>query len=76
MKTPLSVVRLGHIGYRNANVLQTNCREKLIRDGHKTPTLFLLEHHPVYTIGLRSKEYTPELESRLRSGQKKLINVN
>ena len=28
-------------------------------------TLILQEHHPVYTIGIRSKEYSPELRQKL-----------
>ena len=29
-------------------------------------TLFLQEHHPVYTVGIRSKEYTSKLQEKLR----------
>ena len=63
----IDVVRLGRIGYCSALKLQQSYRKRLLDDADAHNALLLLEHDPVYTIGLRSKEYSAELESRLKS---------
>lgn len=61
---------LGRISYKAALEKQSLCARQII----ETPvleeaknTLFILEHNPVYTVGLRSHDYTIEVESKLRS---------
>ncbi|XP_042242436.1 putative lipoyltransferase 2, mitochondrial [Homarus americanus] len=65
------VSKLGRMRYLPAWDYQKNVAEK-VRNNMKTGkepghTLLLVEHHPVYTIGIRQTEYTEELETQLRS---------
>lgn len=65
MRPVLHIARLGRIPYSRALALQHACRERILAS-HGPSTLFLLEHDPpAYTVGLRSRDYTPDLEARL-----------
>lgn len=51
-----------------ANLHQTNAKDP--------DTLLLLEHPPVYTIGIRRKDYTLEDEERLRKTGNTILHVS
>uniref|UniRef100_A0A8D8PKY3 Octanoyl-[acyl-carrier-protein]:protein N-octanoyltransferase LIPT2, mitochondrial n=1 Tax=Cacopsylla melanoneura TaxID=428564 RepID=A0A8D8PKY3_9HEMI len=69
MTKQMNIVRLGLVSYANGLKIQEHYVNKL--KNKQTPpdnagTLLLLEHKPVYTIGIRSlKEYNKDLESEL-----------
>lgn len=69
MLRKISVWNLGRMSYGKALRVQTqvaNRIKELISQGDKPlGTVLLVEHDPVYTVGLRCKEYTPELELKL-----------
>ncbi|PSN37421.1 putative lipoyltransferase 2 [Blattella germanica] len=62
------ILQVGRMSYGSALRLQ-----KLIADNHHAAkdgihdTLILVEHTPVYTIGIRSKDYSQETEEKLIS---------
>lgn len=62
----VKVWKLGRMGYEPALKLQ-----KLIAGLHHTTepipnSLLVLEHNPVYTIGIRTKDYTEDDENMLK----------
>ncbi|XP_030371673.1 putative lipoyltransferase 2, mitochondrial [Scaptodrosophila lebanonensis] len=64
----VTVIRAGRIAYAAGLQLQ----QQLSQQNKKDPTVFrnyiiLLEHDPVYTIGIRTKGYTAKEEERLRN---------
>ncbi|XP_062584368.1 putative lipoyltransferase 2, mitochondrial [Saccostrea cucullata] len=66
----IKVVNLGRMGFRAAEQVQNNYKQKHFDFFHgRTPsaenTLLLVEHDPVYTIGIRSKNYDKETEQKL-----------
>uniref|UniRef100_A0A1B6LDI8 Octanoyl-[acyl-carrier-protein]:protein N-octanoyltransferase LIPT2, mitochondrial n=1 Tax=Graphocephala atropunctata TaxID=36148 RepID=A0A1B6LDI8_9HEMI len=69
MSRLMSVWDLGRMSYKDAlniQILAANHIKALVSEG-KTPcgTLLLVEHNPVFTIGLRTKKYTLEDEEKL-----------
>ncbi|KAG8229595.1 hypothetical protein J437_LFUL002318 [Ladona fulva] len=66
--TLVRVWHIGRMGYAKALKLQKILVNRLKNDriGSEN-TLVLVEHDPVYTIGIRSKECTPGEESRLKN---------
>lgn len=70
MKPTVRLVCLGRLSY--ADALQTQrqlaAKIKLQQDAGKQPenTLILVEHTPVYTVGIRTKVYSAAEEQRLK----------
>lgn len=67
MGTIAKVLQAGKMSYGSALRLQ-----QLLADRHKLSngiqdTLILVEHFPVYTVGIRSKDYSQETEEKLVS---------
>merc|ERR1719369_155912 len=61
----VSVLSLGTMGYQTALNVQ-NTLVSRIQAAITSNTLILVEHTPVYTTGIRSKEYTQKEEDRLK----------
>uniref|UniRef100_A0A8W8IXQ0 Octanoyl-[acyl-carrier-protein]:protein N-octanoyltransferase LIPT2, mitochondrial n=1 Tax=Magallana gigas TaxID=29159 RepID=A0A8W8IXQ0_MAGGI len=66
----VQVVNLGRMGFKEAEIVQNKYKQYHIDSLHgKTPsasdTLLLVEHDPVYTVGIRSKNYDEETEKKL-----------
>ncbi|XP_068122687.1 octanoyl-[acyl-carrier-protein]:protein N-octanoyltransferase LIPT2, mitochondrial [Hyperolius riggenbachi] len=61
----LRAVRLGLLGYAEAAGLQARCVRRCAERGEDR--LLLLEHRPVYTVGIRRAGYPEEEEARLRA---------
>lgn len=68
------VLNLGRQAYQQTLQIQQNCVQKLLnsvksnsaRKQHPN-TLIIVEHNPIYTIGIRSNDYSKEEEQRLKS---------
>jgi len=76
MKPIVRVLNLGRMGYRQALRVQEKHHETLVNAvsssaGNKETdhpnTLILVEHEPVYTIGIRSGSYPESEEKRLKA---------
>lgn len=66
----VQVVNLGRMGFKEAEIVQKNYKQNHIDSLHgkiqsARDTLLLVEHDPVYTIGIRSKNYDEETEKKL-----------
>ncbi|XP_072256918.1 octanoyl-[acyl-carrier-protein]:protein N-octanoyltransferase LIPT2, mitochondrial-like [Pyxicephalus adspersus] len=61
----LRVLRLGLLSYSEA--LQAQARSVRLCAERGEDRLLLLEHRPVYTVGIRQSRYTGEEEARLRA---------
>ncbi|XP_011503162.1 PREDICTED: putative lipoyltransferase 2, mitochondrial [Ceratosolen solmsi marchali] len=74
----VKVVWTGRLSYKTGLLLQ----KSLINRHHEKPqndspnSLVLLEHNPVYTVGIRNKIYTHEEESRLRALNAEFYRTN
>lgn len=67
MSRVVHVLRTGLLSYSKALALQKCAAEQIIKaPGAFQNLLILTEHHPVYTIGLRTKHYTLDDEHRLQ----------
>lgn len=66
IRKTVNVIKAGRLGYESAYKLQTSVREA-VGKGEIPDTIILVEHHPVYTIGLRNKDYDEQEEARLRA---------
>lgn len=72
MSKPLvDIVKLGIIPYREALKIQVNLSKQLVKqcsnsDIQPINKLLILEHQPIYTIGIRSKSYSVEIEEDLK----------
>ncbi|CAN7996018.1 unnamed protein product [Ixodes hexagonus] len=81
-KSVVRVRQLGRMAFAKAYDIQTETAEALHREVLEKPavlhrnTLLLLEHEPVFTVGLRSKGYTSEDESRLRKLGADFVKTN
>lgn len=67
----IQVMKLGTIGYKLGVEIQEKCKRKLLANiAQGKPTvgaMLLLQHSPVYTVGVRNKNYTAKDEERLRA---------
>ena len=78
----IHVVRLGLTHHQHSFNIQTFFSSKLldfIAGRSKLPaynTLLLQEHHPVYTVGIRSTDYTEEIEEKLLKTGAEFIKTN
>lgn len=71
------VLNLGRKAYQQTLEIQQNCVQKLLNSvasakstsSHRQHpnTLIIVEHEPVYTIGIRSGDYSKQEEDRLKS---------
>ncbi|UYV62254.1 LIPT2 [Cordylochernes scorpioides] len=80
IKPIVNVRHLGRIGYNKALQIQEACI-KAINDAAKEQvkpnnTLLLLEHQPVYTVGIRSKLYSKEEENKLKALGADFVRTN
>lgn len=70
MKPIVRLLRLGNISYLDALKVQrelaANLKAHVDKGANLEHTLILLEHMPVYTIGIRTKGYGPEDEDKLK----------
>ena len=80
-KNLIKVINLGRIGFTPAYEIQTELVRRhldyLKKKSSIVPenSLLLLEHHPVYTIGIRRRGYTQDDEERLiKTGQFHIFN--
>ncbi|XP_075232249.1 lipoyl(octanoyl) transferase 2 [Lycorma delicatula] len=65
LKRPLvKAVQVGRILYNDGLILQKNTASN-IKESGTDGVLLLLEHQPVYTVGIRSKEYDKDFEEKL-----------
>uniref|UniRef100_A0A0K0F5M7 Octanoyl-[acyl-carrier-protein]:protein N-octanoyltransferase LIPT2, mitochondrial n=1 Tax=Strongyloides venezuelensis TaxID=75913 RepID=A0A0K0F5M7_STRVS len=62
----LTPIWLGRISYNEGIKLQNHYREE-VKNNDRRCYLLLQEHHPVYTVGIRSHLYSTEEEERLKS---------
>lgn len=82
LKPVVRVRQLGRMAFAEAYGIQTQTAEALRREILAKPavlrrnTLLLVEHEPVFTIGIRSKGYTSEDESRLRKLGADFVKTN
>jgi len=70
------VVRLGQVGYRQAYQLQNHLVRLVKQDGDVGSFILLLQHTPVYTTGIRTKDYSVEEEQRLTSLGAEFVRTN
>lgn len=62
----VGILRAGRLRYDAGLQLQTTVRNA-VSTGTLKDTLIVVEHEPVYTVGLRDKSYTHEEEAKLRA---------
>ncbi|KAK6195818.1 hypothetical protein SNE40_001171 [Patella caerulea] len=72
-KRVVNVINLGRMGYLRANDVQMRHARQLLDElagkpsSKGTNVLLLVEHTPVYTVGVRNQQYSPEDAFRLKS---------
>ncbi|KAL3285585.1 hypothetical protein HHI36_000115 [Cryptolaemus montrouzieri] len=64
--TIVKVCKLGKISYESGLKLQRFLANEHLNDKVASNTILLLEHTPVYTIGIRTAQYNESEEKRLR----------
>ncbi|VDM32065.1 unnamed protein product [Hydatigera taeniaeformis] len=69
---------LGRIDYSCAQKLQESLVDLNCRPENKFPahTILMLEHNPVYTVGIRSKSYTQDQQKELQRYGAQFIRTN
>ncbi|XP_059171098.1 putative lipoyltransferase 2, mitochondrial [Physella acuta] len=78
----VTVINLGRMGFMAAHDVQMRFARKHLDELADKPytygenTLLLVEHPPVFTIGIRTKDYTPEDESRLKETGAEFYKTN
>ena len=61
------ILKAGRLNYGKSLKLQKYISDRLLKgDENFKNVLILTEHHPVYTIGIRTKNYTSEDEEKLK----------
>ena len=71
----VSVLRLGTLGYGAALAVQNKLVAR-IQAGEGGSSLVVVQHPPVYTTGMRTKEYSEEEERRLRGLGADFVRTN
>ncbi|KAM7542502.1 hypothetical protein Aperf_G00000011038 [Anoplocephala perfoliata] len=68
---------LGRTGYNRALHLQKKLVELNSRPDNKCPayTILMLEHSPVYTVGIRSEEYSNKYQEELRNCGAQFVKI-
>lgn len=77
----VQVVNLGRMGFRTAQQIQDKYKQRYFdflhgRASSAYDTLLLVEHDPVYTIGIRTKNYDEEAEQKLLKTGAEFIRTN
>jgi len=77
----IKVLRFGRVPYKQANQLQEHLVQQVKQTsiGDNIPCqnfLILLQHNPVYTTGMRTKEYTVEEETYLKGLGANFVRTN
>ncbi|CAL1534005.1 unnamed protein product [Lymnaea stagnalis] len=78
----VTVINLGRMGFLAAHDVQMRFARKHLDELANKPytygenTLLLVEHPPVYTIGIRTKDYKPEDEVRLKETGAEFFKTN
>jgi len=76
----VNILRLGVLPYRGGYKLQEHLvaevKRRIAAGDNKLNLLLLLEHKPVYTTGIRSKEYSLEEETRLKDLGADFVRTN
>lgn len=76
MSFVVKVVNLGRMSWRKAYELQCSAKDTLVGQLRDSPSrdpksldnrLFLVEHDPIYTVGIRRERYDEAFEKRLKS---------
>uniref|UniRef100_A0A2R5L7N0 Octanoyl-[acyl-carrier-protein]:protein N-octanoyltransferase LIPT2, mitochondrial n=1 Tax=Ornithodoros turicata TaxID=34597 RepID=A0A2R5L7N0_9ACAR len=81
-KVLVQAKRLGRMGFSKAYNIQQAAASRLYEEISANPvvidgnTLITVEHDPVYTVGIRSKEYTAEQESVLKQLGAEFVRTN
>ena len=79
-KQLVSVLRLGRMRYLPAlevqNKLVSRIQSNIAEGKESGNTLVLVEHPPVYTTGMRNREYTEDEEARLRALGADFVRTN
>ena len=79
-KQLVSVLRLGRMRYLPAlevqNKLVSRIQSNIAERKESGNTLVLVEHPPVYTTGMRNREYTEDEEARLRALGADFVRTN
>jgi lipoyl(octanoyl) transferase len=75
------LLKLGRMAFSDALAIQKGVHDSIIKSEHgdvsKRPnTLILVEHEPVYTVGIRTKGYDQKLESELRAFGADFVKTN
>lgn len=65
MKRLVYLIRTGLLPYKKSLSLQKSLSQHVL-NGHYSNILIITEHPPVYTIGIRTKQYSIQDEARLR----------
>lgn len=86
MRPIVKLLNLNRMGYNDALNIQVNLMKKLLSSIESNPnqcdvnklenTLILVEHNPVYTIGIRSTNYTNAQENELKQLGAEFIRTN
>lgn len=83
MKPLLRILNLGRMGYRQALAIQEKHHENLQRvvagkssKKEHPNTLILVEHDPVFTIGIRTGDYPESEEKRLKDLGAEFVKTN
>jgi len=69
------VLRLGQVGYQQAYQFQNYLVNK-VKNDQEGSYLLLLQHTPVYTTGIRNKDYSEEEEFRLKKLGADFVRTN
>lgn len=89
MKPLVRLIDLGRASFADGLLAQRRCFDAIIESSlhattkpnstsikHHPNSLILVEHEPVYTIGIRSKQYTAALEEKLRKHGADFVRTN
>jgi len=76
----IKILRFSEIGYRKAYMLQEHLvkvmKNRIKEDRPSSNVLILLEHTPVYTTGIRTKDYSAAEEDYLLSLGADFVRTN
>lgn len=66
MSNSVKILNVGRMSYIKSLTLQKHLASQHHNSTASADTIVLVEHDPVYTIGIRTKDYTHEDEVRLK----------
>ncbi|KAI1288475.1 putative lipoyltransferase 2, mitochondrial [Halotydeus destructor] len=80
MRRVVKLVKLGRMKYNDAFSVQNQVFHRVLNSIEKKSThentLLLVEHEPVYTVGIRDKTYDHDTEDKLRSTGADFVRTN